>query len=45
MFKKILVAFDGSAPAVKAFDLAMDLAGKYAAALSVLAVARPPEIG
>jgi len=45
MFKKILVAFDGSAPAVKAFDLAMDLAGKYAAALSVLAVARPPEFG
>lgn len=45
MFKKILVAYDGSAPAGKAFDLALDLAGKYGAALRVLAVARPPEFG
>lgn len=45
MFKKILVAFDGSEPAKKAFDLALDLAGKYDAALCILAIARPPEFG
>ncbi|MDR3368867.1 universal stress protein [Rhodoferax sp.] len=45
MFKKILVAFDGSDPSAKAFDLALDLALKYSAALKVLAVVRPPEFG
>lgn len=45
MFQKILVAYDGSDPAGHAFDLALDLAGKYGAALRVLAVARPPEFG
>lgn len=45
MFQKILVAYDGSDPAGQAFDLALDLAGKYGAALRVLAVARPPEFG
>lgn len=45
MFDKILVAFDGSDAAGKAFDLALDLAGKYGAELKVLAVARPPEFG
>lgn len=45
MFQKILVAYDGSAPAEQAFNLALDLAGKYGAALRVLAVARPPEFG
>jgi nucleotide-binding universal stress UspA family protein len=45
MFKKILVAFDGSAPSVKAFDLALNLADKYGAAMCVLSVARPPEFG
>lgn len=43
--KRILVAYDGSAAADKAFDLALDLAGKYEAAVKVLAVARPPEFG
>lgn len=45
MFKKILVAYDGSDPARQAFDLALDLAGKYGAGLRALAVARPPEFG
>ena len=43
--KRILVAYDGSAAADKAFDLALDLAGKYGATVKVLAVARPPEFG
>ena len=45
MFRKILVAYDGSEHAAKAFDLAADLAGKYGAEIRVLAVARPPEFG
>ena len=45
MFKKILVAYDGSDPAGHAFGLALDLAGKYGAVLRILAVARPPEFG
>ncbi len=43
MMNKILLAYDGSEPASKAFELALDLAVKYGAALYVLAVARPPE--
>lgn len=43
--KHILVAYDGSASAEKAFVLALDLAGKYGAEIHVLAVARPPEFG
>ena len=45
MFQKILVAYDGSDPAGHAFNLALDLAGKYGAKVRVLAVARPPEFG
>ncbi len=45
MFDKILIAYDGSDAAGKAFDLALDLAAKYGAELKVLAVARPPEFG
>jgi len=45
MFDKILVAYDGSDAADKAFDLALNLAEKYGAELKVLAVARPPEFG
>lgn len=44
MINRILVAYDGSEPATKAFTFAVDLAGKYQAALTVLAVSRPPEI-
>ena len=45
MIKRILLAFDGSEPSSKAFDVAADLAQRYQAALHVLMVAQPPEIG
>ncbi|WP_083902243.1 universal stress protein [Pandoraea sp. B-6] len=44
MFKIIILAFDGSPAALKAFDYALDIASKYRAVLHVLAVSRPPEI-
>ena len=43
MIKKILVAYDGSESAGKAFSFALDLAKRYAAALTVLSVALLPE--
>ena len=43
--KRILVAYDGSSSAEKAFALGLDLAGKYSAEMHVLAVARPPDFG
>ena len=42
MIKRILVAFDGSEAANKAYTFALDVAQKYDADLYVLAVARPP---
>ncbi|MBI2310949.1 MAG: universal stress protein [Betaproteobacteria bacterium] len=45
MIQRILVAYDGSEPASKAFELAADLGKKYSASLHVLAVAKPPEFG
>ena len=45
MIKSILLAYDGSAPADKAYSFALDIAKKYDADLYVLAVARPPEFG
>jgi nucleotide-binding universal stress UspA family protein len=41
--KHILVAYDGSEQAEKAFLLALDFVSKFKAKLSVLAVARFPE--
>ena len=41
--KRILVGYDGSEHAAKAFAAAVDLAAKYGAELEVLCVARPPE--
>lgn len=41
--KKILVAYDTSDPARRAFEAGVDLAQKYVAELIVLSVARPPE--
>ena len=41
MIKHILLAFDGSEPSSKAFDVAADLAQRYQAALHVLTVAQP----
>lgn len=43
MFRKILIAYDGSAPARAAYAVALDMAAKYGSELHVLAVARPPE--
>jgi nucleotide-binding universal stress UspA family protein len=43
MIKYILAAYDGSEQAEKAFGLALDLASKYQAKLTVVAVARFPE--
>jgi nucleotide-binding universal stress UspA family protein len=43
VFQKILVAYDGSGPARKAYDTALDLAKKYISEIHVVAVARPPE--
>ncbi len=43
MFRKILVAFDGSAPARDAYETALDMAAKYKAEIHVVAVARPPD--
>ncbi len=45
MIKKILLAYDGSEPAKKALDAALDLARKYEAELYVLTVAQPPDFG
>ena len=45
MFKHILIAYDGSPPADKAFALACDLARQMRAKLTVFAVTRPPDIG
>ncbi|HSY46368.1 MAG TPA: universal stress protein [Steroidobacteraceae bacterium] len=43
MFKKILLAYDGSEPARKAFDRCLGMAQCFAAELSIVAVVRPPE--
>jgi nucleotide-binding universal stress UspA family protein len=41
--KNILVPYDGSEQAEKAFDLALDFAKKYQASMTTLAIARLPE--
>lgn len=43
MKTKILIAFDGSEQAKKAFSFALDMSVKYSAHLTVLSIARPPE--
>lgn len=45
MIRRILLGYDGSAIADKAFGVALDFARHFDAALDVLAVARPPDIG
>lgn len=45
MITRLLLGYDGSEPAKRAFDLALDLAKRYGAELHILAVARPPEFG
>ncbi len=44
MYRKILVAYDGSAASKKAFDTACQLAEQNHAELFVVSVARPPDI-
>jgi len=44
VYKKILVGYDGSAAAQKAFEVACNLAIQHGAELFVLTVSRPPEI-
>ncbi len=43
MINRILVAYDGSDPAKKAYEFALNLAQKYQAEIWVLTVSRPPE--
>jgi nucleotide-binding universal stress UspA family protein len=43
MINRILVAYDGSDPAKKAHDFALDFAQKCRAEVWVLSVARPPD--
>jgi len=45
VYRRILVGYDGSEPAKKAFRSACDLALKDGAELFVLSVCRPPEVG
>ena len=45
MISRVLLGYDGSPAAARAFDFAVDLAGRYGAELHILAVARPPEFG
>jgi nucleotide-binding universal stress UspA family protein len=44
VYQKILVGYDGSKAAKKAFDAACDLAVQHRAELFILTVSRPPEI-
>jgi nucleotide-binding universal stress UspA family protein len=43
MFKKILLAFDGSAPARKAFERSLEMTRCFDADLRIVAVIRPPD--
>jgi nucleotide-binding universal stress UspA family protein len=44
MYRRILIAYDGSEPGKKAFDAALDLAAKEKADLYVLSVVRTPDV-
>ena len=43
MIQRIMIAYDGSQSADKAYAFALDLAKKYGADLTVLSVSRPPD--
>lgn len=43
MFRCIVVGFDGSSPATRAYALGLELASRYQAQLHVISVARFPE--
>ena len=44
MYRRIVVGYDGSAAARKAFDAALELAARDGAELYVISVARPSEV-
>jgi len=43
MFKKVLVAYDGSTAALKAFERSMEMVKCFNAQLAIVVVLRPPE--
>jgi len=43
MIGKLLIAYDGSEQAKKAFDVGIEIAGKFGAEVFVISIARPPE--
>jgi len=43
MIRKLLIAYDGSEQAKKAFDTGIEIAAKFGAEVFVISVARPPE--
>jgi nucleotide-binding universal stress UspA family protein len=43
MFKRILLGYDGSEPAKKAFENSLEMARSFGAELSIVTVVRPPE--
>jgi nucleotide-binding universal stress UspA family protein len=43
MISKLLIAYDGSERAKKAFDVGIEMAAKFGAEVFVVSVARPPE--
>jgi len=45
MITKLLLGYDGSASAERAFAFALETARRYEAELHILAVARPPDLG
>ena len=44
MFTKILLAYDGSDPAKKAFDHCLEMVRCFGAELSIVTVVRPPDL-
>jgi len=45
MMRKILLGYDGSPSAERAYSFAVELANRFGAELHVVAVVRPPEFG
>lgn len=44
MYRRIMIAYDGSAASKKAFDTGCRLAAQHGAELFIVSVARPPEV-
>ncbi len=43
MIRKLLIAYDGSEQAKRAFDVGIEIAARFSAEVFVISVARPPE--